>query len=128
MKKHVSLFPPMLWVLLLRFVRRSWTRTAKVASEIARKIFLPPQELRFRTRGIGTSDRVERLRYLAWLAQRQFRLARQFGSLAEELIEKGRTRTARKVAWGAFLHWQYSRKADQSFRAERSSARHRVVA
>ncbi len=128
MKKHVSLFPVMFWVLLLRFVRRSWTRTAKVVSEIARKIFLPPRELRFPTRRIETSVRIERLRYLAWLAQRQFRLARRFGSLAEDLLTEGRTQAARKVAWGAFLHWQYSRKADQSFRAERSSARHRVVA
>lgn len=127
MKKHATLFPVMSWVLLLRFVRRSWTRTAKVASLIARKIFLPNRELRFPARRIDTSDRVERLRYLAWLAQRQFRRARLFGSLAEDLLAKGRTQTARKVAWGAFLHWQYSRNADQSFRAERSSARHHVV-
>jgi len=128
MMKSISLYSVILWVLFVRFVRRCWTRTVVVASDIARKIFLPAPEPRFLAHERLASDRVTRLRYLARLSQRQLRLARRFGTFAEELLSKGRTATARRVAWGAFLHWQYARKTDRTFEAEAESARRRVVA
>jgi hypothetical protein len=115
------------WV-LVRFVRTCWTRIRKTASGVARKLFLPSPELRFHAESGETSDRVMRLRPLAWHAKRQYCLACRFGALAEELLAKGRIKSARRVARGAFLHWQSYRKADQLFRAERIPARQRVVA
>ena len=46
---------------------------------VGRKILLPEPEPKFLAERRAPSDPVARLRYLAWLAQRQVRLARQFG-------------------------------------------------
>jgi hypothetical protein len=103
-------------------VRKSAPRSLRFGRGILARIFLREEDLGFLPSLNRPARSIRYLKHLGRLRRREGMVACDLGSLAKAVHRQGLQDHARRLARGAFDHWQRARDFDRRFRQAADNA------